>query len=548
MARNEPDVDQVSFEGPASPYVLALWNLIIRPPRRRYSTSRLGPTDFRLWGCRVKRFDITVRNPSGLALKCSHWVPDTGESERDAEPRPVVIHLHQSASCRLEALPLVPMFLPLGISLFAFDFAGCGESEGEYVSLGWFERDDLAACIDFLRTTAKVSAVGLWGRSMGAVTALLHADRDPSIGGMVLDSPFCNLRQLVGELAQSDYLSFKVPTWMLAVAIAFVRLRIMSLCGFDIDKLSPENHVGASFIPALFIGAHNDDFIAPHHTQKLYEAYTGDKELEMVDGDHDSARSFATNQKALLFFCRAFRCDPGARPVDDGFSRISGYGFVAKARDGHTEVLNRRCQQDVCRKIISEGSNTVCERQRLAAPFRIDGAVQLEDGSAQAGFGICLMPLPSDYGGFSRPPTVLFAYLTLGALRVERATGSSWEVLAQTSAQLDLGAPVLCVLEVRDSPCRIMLRLGSGEPVLQLSLVEEHDEEVCIWPVVRGGAATFFECAAAPLDDDEEEEEEEEAKAEQPPEAAAPRRSTSTRWSSADSEGTWPAVRLCPVQ
>lgn len=29
------------------------------------------------------------------------------------------------------------------ISLLNFDFGGCGISEGDYVSLGWYERDDL---------------------------------------------------------------------------------------------------------------------------------------------------------------------------------------------------------------------------------------------------------------------------------------------------------------------------------------------------------------------------------------------------------------------
>lgn len=36
---------------------------------------------------------------------------------------------------------------------------------------------------------------------MGAVTALLHGDRDPSIAGMVLDSPFSSMKGLVKELA-----------------------------------------------------------------------------------------------------------------------------------------------------------------------------------------------------------------------------------------------------------------------------------------------------------------------------------------------------------
>ena len=41
------------------------------------------------------------------------------------------------------------------------------------------------------------------GRSMGAVTALMHADRDPSIAGLVLDSPFTSLRTLAEELAKT---------------------------------------------------------------------------------------------------------------------------------------------------------------------------------------------------------------------------------------------------------------------------------------------------------------------------------------------------------
>lgn len=60
--------------------------------------------------------------------------------------------------------------------------------------LDGFERDDLAIIVEYLRANRKVSTIGLWGRSMGAATALLHGDRDPSIAGMVLDSPFASLK------------------------------------------------------------------------------------------------------------------------------------------------------------------------------------------------------------------------------------------------------------------------------------------------------------------------------------------------------------------
>lgn len=80
------------------------------------------------------------------------------------------------------------------MTLFCFDFAGCGMSGGEYISLGWYERDDLNMIVEYLRKERNVSTIGLWGRSMGAVTSLLHGDRDPCIGGMVLDSPFANMK------------------------------------------------------------------------------------------------------------------------------------------------------------------------------------------------------------------------------------------------------------------------------------------------------------------------------------------------------------------
>lgn len=89
-----------------------------------------------------------------------------------------------------------------GATMFAFDFTGSGLSAGEWVTLGFYEKDDLAAVVDYLRSTGTVSTIALWGRSMGAATALLHTHRDPSIAAMVLDSPFADLRQLAGELVE----------------------------------------------------------------------------------------------------------------------------------------------------------------------------------------------------------------------------------------------------------------------------------------------------------------------------------------------------------
>ena len=86
------------------------------------------------------------------------------------------------------------------MTLFCLDFSGSGLSDGEFISLGHYEREDLKVVIEFLRNSGKVTSVGLWGRSMGAVTALMHANRDHSIAGLVLDSPFSSLPKLSKEL------------------------------------------------------------------------------------------------------------------------------------------------------------------------------------------------------------------------------------------------------------------------------------------------------------------------------------------------------------
>jgi len=170
---------------------------IIRPPRAEYSLNDLGPSEFRYGGVDFVRQDVSVPNRRGLALCGSLW------RRADLEPGssfPCVVYLHGNASCRAEATTIASQVLALGAALFSFDFAGCGLSEGNYISLGFFERDDVETMIGWLREYAGVGAVALWGRSMGAVSSVMQAARDPSIAGLVLDSPFASLEQVALEL------------------------------------------------------------------------------------------------------------------------------------------------------------------------------------------------------------------------------------------------------------------------------------------------------------------------------------------------------------
>ena len=123
----------------------------------------------------------------------------SSSTNRPKQRHSVVIYMHGNSSSRLEVIPQLGHLLSLGVSVLSFDFCGSGHSDGEYVSLGYHEREDLDAIIKFLRGTGQVSSIGLWGRSMGAATALMYASRDPTIACMILDSSFTDLHRLVSN-------------------------------------------------------------------------------------------------------------------------------------------------------------------------------------------------------------------------------------------------------------------------------------------------------------------------------------------------------------
>lgn len=143
--------------------------------------------------------------------------------------------------------------------MVSFDFSGSGMSEGDWVTLGYFEQHDVADVLAYLRSngehgekkkpvvkslsvvllsqlmiargplslsehmrattlsrlfwccccqclsgvhTGMASRYLLWGRSMGAASALLYAARYPNsdLCGLILDSPFCSFRRLARDL------------------------------------------------------------------------------------------------------------------------------------------------------------------------------------------------------------------------------------------------------------------------------------------------------------------------------------------------------------
>lgn len=279
-----------------------LWKAIIRPPRSDYTEEDLGPEKFYIGYARGYRYDLEIKNIRNQTLKCS-WF----KKGKSKDPKPCVVYLHGNSSSRAEALNHVIQILDQGMTLFSFDFAGCGHSDGDYISLGYYESQDVETVIKFLRTKEDVSLIGLWGRSMGAVTALMHADRDPGLAAIVLDSPFCSLKELSLELAKKKA---KIPNFITKKVLGMLKKTIEEKAKFDIFELNPlENNVGRSHSPAFFISAEDDELIPPDHAKRLHDAYKGQKRYMLVKGSHNSLREDYVDDAITIFFYNCFGLD-----------------------------------------------------------------------------------------------------------------------------------------------------------------------------------------------------------------------------------------------
>ena len=317
-----------------------LWKFIIRPPRDEYTEEELGESHFIYHRKTYTRTDYSIISSEGYTLKCSFIQPDP--ECRPKEEMPVVIYLHGNSSSRLEGLRMANILLKKNINFFIFDFAGSGMSEGKYISLGYHEKDDVKTVIDFLERIPGVGKIGLWGRSMGAATAMLYAHNDSRIKAICMDSPFADFSKLAKELCLKHVP--KLPGFLVDAAMSIVNRSVKKKNGLDIYKLRPIDCAGKTTIPAFFIHALNDELINIEHSIELCDKYGGEKSLNSCKGGHNSIRPRDVVDKVGDFFAK-YLCDGNIDDIEeDSFKNDFGIlneTYKENGKDiGHSQDLN----------------------------------------------------------------------------------------------------------------------------------------------------------------------------------------------------------------
>ena len=318
-------------------------NAIIRPPRTEYEQKSIPQSLRGDDGVLYMRHPLGFINQRNIILVGSYYY---GPNMDPSKGGPCILYLHGNASSQFEGQFLVPNVCKHGIFVCCFDFAGCGCSGGEYVSLGYFEKQDTEFLIDQLHTHFNLGPFILWGRSMGAATALLVDS--PLVVGRISDSSFTSVPDLCSHIAISMHLpSFFVPT-----VISILKKQVIRHANFDINDVSPKSVHRKNEVPAIFGHGKSDKFIPFEQCRILFENYSCiDKVLVKLEGEHNSKRDISWIRKGVLFTLRIFKIEikdlkiSDCRKLQENIFHFSSFSAMVD-QAGNNQIIDSEFEDD----------------------------------------------------------------------------------------------------------------------------------------------------------------------------------------------------------
>ncbi len=214
------------------------------------------------------------------------------EKERLAGPRDeltvILVHGLNRNRTADNALALARRLFDRGFNVLLFDMRGHGESDGDQLSAGYFEKWDVLGAYDFLvQRGAPPGGIGVLGWSLGGATALLAAAEEPAIRGVVADSSFADVHDLI---AQETARATVFPQWTVPAFVPGMKIISRVLYGIDVGAVVPEKAAGTLGYPILVIHGGADSRVPKGQSIRIHASAPTGSELWLAPGsDHADA-------------------------------------------------------------------------------------------------------------------------------------------------------------------------------------------------------------------------------------------------------------------
>ena len=238
--------------------------------------------------------DVTVTNPDGMKL-AGWFIP----SQNGA----VIIMQHGYKSTRKELLNEAEMMHRHGYGVLVSSIRAHDYSEGQLITLGKYEVDDMEAWYVYLLTRDDVDhdKIGILGNSYGGMLSIQYAAQNKNIKAVVANSAFSSM---------TDTVSTSVEHFTGLPEFPFVPLIIFWAeqdTGIKMEEIDATQWIPLiSPRPVFLMQGGADTVISPGSGQLLYDAAKEPKELwfdpELGHVEFDKERAEEYEARVSAFF------------------------------------------------------------------------------------------------------------------------------------------------------------------------------------------------------------------------------------------------------
>ncbi|MDY2629887.1 MAG: alpha/beta hydrolase [Clostridium sp.] len=191
-----------------------------------------------------------------------------------------VITVHGYTGKGLQMSSYAKKFYDMGYNILIPDLRGHGESEGNYIGMGWYDRLDILKWINLIIEGNENSKIILHGISMGAATvSMVSGEVLPNnVKAIIADCGYTSVWEQFSHQLKDIYSLPNFPVMNASSLIARFKT------GYGLKEASALKQVKKSKTPILFIHGDKDDFVPYRMMDELYNAANCEKEKLTIHG------------------------------------------------------------------------------------------------------------------------------------------------------------------------------------------------------------------------------------------------------------------------
>lgn len=219
---------------------------------------------------RVPEKSTEIKSNDGLTLK--------GFYHENPASEDWVITIHGYRSKHTSMRSYAQSFYDHGYNVLLPDLRSCGESQGDYLGMGWLDRMDILLWIDWILQRSPNARIIIHGVSMGgATTMMVSGEKTPAnVIGFIEDCGYTSVWDIFSSELKLRFHLPKFPIMYSANICAKIKAKYLFSEASSIKQLKKSEK------PMLFIHGTADDFIPFDMMDIEYQAKAGNNNRKLA--------------------------------------------------------------------------------------------------------------------------------------------------------------------------------------------------------------------------------------------------------------------------